>query len=68
VNGVEIFPFLPTMADGETTSDIQKNRKYITCFHHGGLQLLADEGVFDAKFHVAFKPENDKAWWDKLPE
>jgi hypothetical protein len=68
VNGVEIYPFLPTMADGETTSDIQKNRKYITCFHHGGLQLLADEGVFDAKFHVAFKPEADKSWWNKLPE
>lgn len=64
LNGVEIFPFLPTLTDGETTSDIQKNRRFITCFHHGGLQLLADDGVFDAKFHAEFKPENQRNWGD----
>lgn len=68
VNGVQLFPFLPTFADGPTTADIQKNRKFITCFRRGGLQLLADDGVFDAQLHLDFKPESETHWWDKLPQ
>lgn len=68
LNGPQIFPFLPTLADAETTSDIQKNRKFITCFTHGGLQLLADEGAFDSRLFVEFKPEGEKHWWDNMPQ
>ena len=68
LSGPQIYPFLPTFADAETTGDIQKNRRYLTCFPHGGLQLIADDGVFESKLFVSFKPEGDKDWWDKLPK
>ncbi len=67
LNGPQIFPFLPTFADAATTASIQKNRRYMTCFPHGGLQLLSNDGVFESKLYVEFAPEGDKDWWDKLP-
>jgi Protein of unknown function (DUF3352) len=68
LNGPQIYPFLPSFADAATSSDIQKNRKFITCFPHGGLQLMADDGVFESRLFLEFKPEGEKNWWDKLPE
>lgn len=67
LNGVQIYPFLPTLADAEASSAIQKNRKFITCFHHGGLQLIANDGVFDAKLHFQFRPEDERNWLDRTP-
>jgi Protein of unknown function (DUF3352) len=57
MNGPQIYPFLPSFADGETANSIQKNRRFITCFPHGGLQLTADDGVFDSKLYLEFQPQ-----------
>jgi hypothetical protein len=56
------------MANPETAADIRKNRKFITCFPKGGLQLLGDKGKFESKLYFEFKPEGDSNWWDKLPK
>lgn len=68
LNGPQIYPFLPSFADASTSADIQKNRRFITCFPHGGLQLIANDGVFESKLYFEFKPEGEKTWWDKLPQ
>jgi hypothetical protein len=65
LNGPQIYPFLPTFTDPETTADIQKNRRFITCFPHGGLQLLANDGVFESKLFVEFKVEGEKNLGDQ---
>jgi hypothetical protein len=68
INSPSLFPFLPTFVDRETAASIQKNRNYITCFSHGGLQLLSDKGSFKAKLHLQFSPEASIPAGDRLPE
>lgn len=67
LNGLKLYPFLPSFAGAETAADIRKNEKFITCFPHGGLQLLADEGKFESRLYFEFKTEEDTKWWEKLP-
>lgn len=67
INGVRLYPFLPTFAEAGTASDIRKNEKFITCFPHAGLQLLADDGNFESRFYFEFKTVEDTKWWEKLP-
>ncbi len=55
INSKELYPFLPSMLDGETGRTIQKNKEYITSFPFIGLQLVNDKGIFETHLHMEFK-------------
>lgn len=55
VNSQELYPFLPSLGDPEASRGIRNNRQFITCFPYAGIQLIADEGKFEAEVYLQFE-------------
>lgn len=58
VNGKELYPYLPTMGNMETGKGIRKNRRYITCFPHLGLQFREKAPYYRSYIRIDFEPQD----------
>jgi hypothetical protein len=55
LNGDNLYPWVPSLADLETRKSIKKNEEYITCFRHWGIQLTEDDGAYDTRLFINFR-------------
>lgn len=54
LNGENLYPWVPSLADLDTRKSLKKNREYVTCFKHWGIQLSEDNHVYDTRLFVTF--------------